>query len=281
MLRVERAAGPSCWGCCFMVMKERANCARPARMGIRIRPMQAHSRWKFQAQEVVVHVDPPVDAAAVVGHLGGDLLDQVDLAVGLQLGQTILEHHGAVLGNLDDVAHGHTGIGQVVDDAVHYLLGEHHEVGDGLTDDGVQRDQNGQGQKAPQTAAHGVDPLLGIELLHLLAHFRLVVGVLLLNLLHPAGHPAHAHHALLGFHLQRQQNQLEHQGEEDDGHAVRAGELIEHADQPGKGDTDDVSDARKHKAYPPNRDTNRNERDRLRSSGAISQGQGTGSYPPL
>ena len=278
MLRVERAAGPSCWGCCFMVMKERANCARPARMGIRIDagplPVEVGKSGagigrQVQAPEVVVHVDPPVDAAAVVGHLGGDLLDQVDLAVGLQLGQTILEHHGAVLGNLDDVAHGHTGIGQVVDDAVHYLLGEHHEVG------------NGQGQKAPQTAAHGVDPLLGIELLHLLAHFRLVVGVLLLNLLHPAGHPAHAHHALLGFHLQRQQNQLEHQGEEDDGHAVRAGELIEHADQPGKGDTDDVSDARKHKAYPPNRDTNRNERDRLRSSGAISQGQGTGSYPPL
>lgn len=47
MLRVERAAGPSCWGCCFMVMKERANWARPARMGIKIRPMQAHSRWKL------------------------------------------------------------------------------------------------------------------------------------------------------------------------------------------------------------------------------------------
>lgn len=56
---------------------------------------------------MLIHPSMP---AAVVGHLGGDLLDQVDLAVGLQLGQAILEHHGAVLGNLDDVAHGHAGI---------------------------------------------------------------------------------------------------------------------------------------------------------------------------
>ena len=90
---------------------------------------------------------------------------------------------------------------------IHYrqtgvLAAEVHEVDNGLPDDIVQGHQNGQGQKAPQAAAHGIEALFLVELLHLLLHLQLVVGVFLLDLLHLAGHAAHPHHALLGLHLE-------------------------------------------------------------------------------
>ena len=53
---------------------------------------------------------------------------------------------------------------------------------------------------------------------------------------------AHAHHALLGLHLEGQHNQLDHQGEQDDCRAIGTGQLIKKADQPRKRDTDIVSD---------------------------------------
>ena len=131
--------------------------------------------------------------------------------------------------------------GHRVHHLLHHLAGEHHEVGDGLAQDGVQRDQDGQGQEAPETAGHGVDPLFGVELLHFLAQLRLVVGVLLLQLLHPPGHTVHADHALLRFQLEGKHQELDHQREEDDGHAVGTGHVVEQPQQPGEGDTNDVS----------------------------------------
>ncbi|CAN4050831.1 hypothetical protein EJMLMN_EJMLMN_15090, partial [Dysosmobacter welbionis] len=44
------------------------------------------------------------------------------------------------------------------------LAAEVHEVDNGLPDDIVQGHQNGQGQKAPQAAAHGIEALFLVEL---------------------------------------------------------------------------------------------------------------------
>ena len=115
-------------------------------------------------------------------------------------------------------------------------------MGDGLADDGVQGQKDGQGDEAPQAAAHGADALFGIELLHLFTHLGLVVGVLFLDLLNFAVHTAHADHALLGLHLEWQQNQLDDQSEQDDGNTVRARQVIKQAQQCREGDTNKVSD---------------------------------------
>ena len=68
-----------------------------------------------------------------------------------------------------------------------------HEIDDGLTDDVVQSDEDGQGKEAPQAAAHGIDALLSIELLQLFLLLSGIVGVLLLNLLN--------HNHILRFQL--------------------------------------------------------------------------------
>ena len=193
-----------------------------------------------QPEGGVVHIDPAVHRAAQFRHLGGDGLYQVDLSIGQKLGNSVLDHGGAVL-HLHNAGDVQPGFGHGVHQLLHHILTQHHEVGDGLADDGVQGQQNGEGQQAPQAAGHGVDPLLGVELLHLLGLLGLVVGVFLLDFLKPAGHAAHAHHALLGLHLEGQHNQLDHQGKEDDGHGVGARQVIKEPDQPGEGDTDNVS----------------------------------------
>ena len=53
-------------------------------------------------------------------------------------------------------------------------------MGDGLADDGVQSNQDGKGQKAPEAAAHGIDAFLFVELLHFLLELGLVFGIALL-----------------------------------------------------------------------------------------------------
>ena len=156
-------------------------------------------------------------------------------------GAAIVRDGGSVL-HLHDAGDVQPGAGHGVHHLLHHVLAQHHEVGDGLADDGVQSQQDGEGEQAPQAPGHGVDPLLGVELLHFLGLFGLVVGVLFLDLLHPAGHAAHAHHALLGFHLEGQHDELDDQRKEDDGHAVGARQVIEEPDQPREGDTDIVSD---------------------------------------
>ena len=99
-------------------------------------------------------------------------VDQVDLAVWLQLGKPRrAQGHGAILRQLDNIGHIDAGIVGGVNELVKHILPQHHEVRDGLADDGVERDQNGQGQKAPQASAHGVEALFLVELLHFLLHF--------------------------------------------------------------------------------------------------------------
>ena len=197
---------------------------------------------EIQTQEVIVQVDPSVKAGNSFRIVLCDGLDQVDLAVGHQLSDAVLHHGGAVL-HLDDGAHVHAHAGDFFHKLLNNVIGEHHQMGDGLAHNGIKGQQNRQRQEAPEAAAHGVDTLFCIELLHLLLHLHLIVGVLLLDLLDFAIHPVHAHHALLGFHLEGQHNELQHHGKEDDGHAVRAGQCVKQADQPGKRDTNNVSEA--------------------------------------
>ena len=108
-------------------------------------------------------------------------LHQVDLAIGGQLVQTVLQ--GRCTGCLihhDDVAHVDAGSGGGLDQAFQRVLGEHHEVGDGLADDGIQGDQDGEWDQAPEAAAHGIDAFLFVELLHFLLELGLVFGIALL-----------------------------------------------------------------------------------------------------
>ena len=198
-------------------------------------------RRHVQAEGGVVHVDPPGHGGPHLGKLRGDGPHQVDLPVGHELGDSVPDHGGAVL-HLGDALQAEPGAADGVHHLLDHVLAQHHEVGDGLADDGVQGQQDGQGQKAPQAPGHGADALLGVELLHLLRLLGLVVGVFLLDFLETAGHAAHAHHALLGLHLEGQHDELDDQGEENDGHAVGIGQVVEQPDQPGEGDTDKVSD---------------------------------------
>ena len=184
---------------------------------------------QVDAQEVVVHADPAGVLGDEVRELAVDDVGDGDLLIagaGLDLDAGALDE---LPGGLHHLQAG-------------LLAAEVHEVDDGIPDDVVQGHQDGQGQEAPQAAAHGAEALLLIELLHLLLHLHLVVGVLLLDLLHLAGHPAHPHHALLGLHLEGQQDQLDDQGEQDQRHAVGPCQVVEQPQQGREGDTDRVSD---------------------------------------
>ena len=107
-------------------------------------------------------------------------------------------------------------------------------MGNGLTDDGVQSNEDGEGEHCPETAAHGVDALFRVKLLHLLVHFYLVVGIALLDILHLTAETVHPQHTLLGFHLEGQHDELDDQSEQDQCHAVGTRQIIEQTDQPGK-----------------------------------------------
>ena len=188
---------------------------------------------------MVVHIDPAgilrqegLDNG-VVGVVG-DVLDNLDLGVGA----VIAVGHGRPV----EIQRGDHILGLLERLQVGGAAAEVHEEDHGLPDDIVEGDHDGHGQKAPQAPAHGVDALLGVELLQLLVHLHLVVGVFLLDLLHLAGHPVHTHHALLGLHLEGQQHQLDHQGEEDERQAVGACQVVKKSQQSREGDTDIVSD---------------------------------------
>ena len=84
---------------------------------------------------------------------------------------------------------------------------------DGLTDDGVEDHQDNQWDEGPQAAAHGVDLLLGVELLDLLIIALPVLAVLLLQLQHLALEHVHLDHAALALQGQGEQHHLDHQRE--------------------------------------------------------------------
>ena len=158
-----------------------------------------------------------------------DEVGQIDLLIG-------------VVGGRRRIAQRHRQIGNLGND----LVGQVHEEPQRGTDDIVQGDQDGEGQEGPQAAGHGVDALLGVQVGHLLLLPLLVVGVAGLDILDLALHPVHAQHALLALHLEGQDHQLHHQGEEDQRHAVGTGQAVEHSRQPCERHTDVISDLCKH-----------------------------------
>ena len=121
-----------------------------------------------------------------------------------------------------------------------------HHVLQRLADDGVQGQQNEQGEHGPQAAPHGIDVLLGVELLDLLVIPGLVLAVLLLEFLHFPREHVHLDHAPLSLQGQGEQNELHHQGEEDEGHTVAVEEVVEEHQQPGEGRHDVIGEIHGH-----------------------------------
>ena len=119
---------------------------------------------------------------------------------------------------------------------------EQHEAAEGLTNDGIERDENGEGQETPEASAHGVHALLGIEHLHLFVHALGIVGRFRLDLFHLGLEEIHAHHALFRLHLEGQRDELHDDREEHESPAVGAGQLIEGAQDPGEGNANVVAD---------------------------------------
>ena len=138
--------------------------------------------------------------------LGVDDIDQVDLAVGAELVEPVLQDGDTLLVIGEDGAHVHAGGHGFLHQGLADILAKHHKVGDGLTDDVVEGDKDGHGKEAPEAAAHGVNAVLLIELLLLLRQLLAVVGVALLQLLHLAGHHVHADHAASALHHEGQQH---------------------------------------------------------------------------
>ena len=135
------------------------------------------SSSQVQTQELIVHVEPAIRRGKA--HFLHSF-DQVDLAVGGKLGNTVFHDGGTGLIQLDDISHVDAGVGSSLDQSLHRGFRQHHEMGDRLADDGVQSNQDGKGQKAPEAAAHGIDAFLFVELLHFLLKLGLVFGVALL-----------------------------------------------------------------------------------------------------
>ena len=121
-----------------------------------------------------------------------------------------------------------------------------HEIAQRLTDDCIQCNQDREGDKGPQAAAHGIYALPGIQVSHFLLLTLPVVGIAGLNILDLALHAVHAQHALFAFQLEGQQHQLHHQREQDQCQTVRPGNIIENTGQPGKRQADIVSELCKH-----------------------------------
>ena len=116
------------------------------------------------------------------------------------------------------------------------LLGRQaHGIEQGPADNGVQGQQDEQGDKRPQAAAHGVDLLPLVKFLYLKVIALPIFAVLLLQLLHLAGEQIHLDHALLALQRNREENELNHNGEQDQGQAVAVKDIIKGQQQPGKG----------------------------------------------
>ena len=120
----------------------------------------------------------------------------------------------------------------------HAVLDEHH-AGEGLTDDGIKRDQEGERDQRPEAAGHRVDALFAVELLHLLIELLLVALVAALQLLQLGLQAGLAHHALLALGLEGREDQVDDEREEQDRRAVVPGQIIQPDKQPRKGPGND------------------------------------------
>ena len=134
-------------------------------------------------------------------------------------GQLVIAHGGEVR-PAQGLAHGGGG-----------RLGEVHHVLQRAADDGVQRPQDEHGDHGPAAAPHGVDVVLGVELLNLLVILLPVVAAALLDLLKLAVHHVHFDHALLALQMEGEEDDLHHHGEQDQRDAVAVEHLAEQLEQ--------------------------------------------------
>ena len=111
------------------------------------------------------------------------------------------------------------------------VLGHLHQVGERLTDDGVQGHQEGHGEEGPQAAAGGLHTLPLIELLQLDAVALPVPGILLLEHFLLIGQAVHGHHALPALQKDGEENQADDQTEENQRDRVAAGYVIKQQQQ--------------------------------------------------
>ena len=124
---------------------------------------------------------------------------------------------------------------KVVLQDLYKLLRHKHHAAQGLADDGVQRDQDGEGNQRPEAAGHGVDALFLVQLLHLGVELLLVALMPLLQLLNLGLEAGGAHHALLALGHEGSHDEVDGQGEKDQCQAVVAGQVVEPDHQLGKG----------------------------------------------
>ena len=93
------------------------------------------------------------------------------------------------------------------------------------------RKQDEHGDNHRQAAAHRGDAFLAIELLKLLVELFLIVLILLLKGLHLRLNELHALGGLAALEVERHDNQLDQDGEDDDGHSVVVDEGLQRLNQ--------------------------------------------------
>ena len=170
-----------------------------------------------------------VDGKNLLGGGPHSSLDSRNLVWGNERGQIqlVIPHIGKLGGLLDpSVGSSYAPPVQSLGHGRDLFPGKAHHVLQGLADDGIKGKQDKQGQKGPQTPAHGVGPLLLIKLLDLLLVALLVLGILLLQLLDLAVEHVHLDHALLSLQGQGEEDHLHHQGKEDQSDAVAVKKLV-------------------------------------------------------
>ena len=177
---------------------------------------------QVQAQEAKVDIQQAVYLAGQSG------LDFVPVLVG-NVGQLDL-HIGIGLGRDGVPALIHK---KVLQGGDHIFRHKHH-AGQRLADDAVERDQDGEGNERPDAAGHGVDALFLVQLLHLLIQLLGVALMAALKLLNPGLDESGVHHALLALGHEGGHQQVDQEREDDNGHAVAAGQLIELDQRPGE-----------------------------------------------
>ena len=106
------------------------------------------------------------------------------------------------------------------------LVRNEHHAGERLTDNAVQRYQDGERDKGPDAAAHGVDALFTVQLLHLLIEFLGIALMASLQLLYLRLDTGSAHHALLALCHEGEHDEVYEKREEDYGKTVVSGHFI-------------------------------------------------------
>ena len=173
---------------------------------------------------------------------------QSDVLDGGNGGLQLLGVHGDGLGGRDFIVVAVLGedLGsdflQNADDLGDRLLRFHQNIGDGLTDNGVQRNQNQHGNEAPQAATGHGHAFVLIQLLGQLILLLGVVGVAALNVLNLGGQTGHTHHALFRFGVDGGQNGLHRQSKDNQGNTIVVGCVVQKRQQPAKGNGDDVAE---------------------------------------